>query len=172
MTAMFLALGFALPFLTGQIPAIGRMLLPMHIPVFLCALLCGAEYSVPMAFLLPLLRSLLFARPNLYPEAIAIAFELVTYALAAGLLYRRWRGRLGRLYAALLLAMLVGRLVRTAVEFALLGMAELPIALGIFFTGTILAGIPGILLQLLLIPAVMAALGETGQHRKKEPYGE
>ena len=40
-TAMLLALGLVLPFLTGQIPQIGRMLCPMHIPVFLCGLICG-----------------------------------------------------------------------------------------------------------------------------------
>ena len=43
LAAMFLAIGLVLPLLTGQIPQIGNMLLPMHIPVFLCAIwgYCG-----------------------------------------------------------------------------------------------------------------------------------
>ena len=33
LTAMFLAVGLLLPFLTGQIPQIGNMLLPMHMAI-------------------------------------------------------------------------------------------------------------------------------------------
>ncbi|MDE7019870.1 MAG: hypothetical protein K2P23_03060, partial [Lachnospiraceae bacterium] len=40
LSAMFMAIGIVLPFFTGQIPRIGNMLLPMHIPVFLCGLIC------------------------------------------------------------------------------------------------------------------------------------
>lgn len=37
-TAMLFALGMVLSFFTGQIPQIGGMLLPMHLPVFLCSI--------------------------------------------------------------------------------------------------------------------------------------
>ena len=55
-SAMFLALGMVLPFLTGQIPQIGNMLLPMHIPVLLCGLICGWQYGALVGLILPLLR--------------------------------------------------------------------------------------------------------------------
>ena len=55
LSAMFLALGLVLPFLTGQVPQIGNMLLPMHLPVFLCGLLCGWQYGAAVGFALPLL---------------------------------------------------------------------------------------------------------------------
>ena len=58
LAAMFMALGFVLPFLTGQIPQIGNMLCPMHFPVFLCGLVCGWQYGAVVGFVLPLLRSL------------------------------------------------------------------------------------------------------------------
>ena len=74
LTAMILALGMILPFFTGQIPQIGNMLLPMHLPVFLCALICGWQYGTIMAFILPLLRSLVFGMPPFYPTALAMAF--------------------------------------------------------------------------------------------------
>lgn len=60
LSALFLALGYALPFLTGQIPQFGSMLLPMHIPVFLCALICGWQYGAVIGFILPLTRCLFF----------------------------------------------------------------------------------------------------------------
>ena len=61
MSALFLALGLVLPIFTGQIPQIGSMLLPMHIPVFLCGLICGGPWGALVGLILPLLRSVLLA---------------------------------------------------------------------------------------------------------------
>ena len=110
--ALFLALCLVLPMLTGQIPQIGSMLLPMHIPVLLCGLVCGWQYGAAVGFVAPLLRSVLFGMPPMYPVAIAMAFELLTYGLVIGLVYRRMaqKGAAG-VYAALLTAMAAGRLV-------------------------------------------------------------
>ena len=36
LAAMLTAVGIVLPFFTGQIPQIGNMLLPMHLPVLVC----------------------------------------------------------------------------------------------------------------------------------------
>ncbi len=169
LTAMFLAMGFILPMLTGQIPQIGSSLLPMHIPVFLCALICGEKYAAPMAFVLPILRSLIFARPNMYPEAISIAFEMATYALVAGILYNRSKWKCMRsLVLSLLSAMLVGRAVRCAVQLSLLGMAGMNFSFSGFFAGVIVAGIPGIALQLAVIPSVMLMLHKTKPVRLKK----
>ena len=62
-SALMLALGMVLPFFTGQIAVIGNMLLPMHIPVFLCGLLCGWRYGLFIGFSLPLLRGMVFGMP-------------------------------------------------------------------------------------------------------------
>ena len=56
LAAMFLALGIVLPFFTGQIPQIGSMLLPMHLPVLVCGLICGWQYGTVVGFVLPLMR--------------------------------------------------------------------------------------------------------------------
>ena len=53
--ATFLALGLVLPFFTGQVPQIGNMLLPMHIPVLLCGLICGWQYGLVVGLVMPLL---------------------------------------------------------------------------------------------------------------------
>ena len=123
MQRCFLALCLVLPMLTGQIPQIGSMLLPMHIPVLLCGLVCGWQYGAVVGFVAPLLRSVLFGMPPMYPVAIAMAFELLTYGLVIGLVYRRMaqKGAAG-VYAALLTAMAAGRLVWGVAEVVLLGL--------------------------------------------------
>ncbi|MBQ2191547.1 MAG: ECF transporter S component, partial [Clostridia bacterium] len=65
LSAMFFALGLVLPFVTGQIPQVGQMLLPMHLPVFLCSLICGWQFGLPVGLLLPVVRSMLFGMPPL-----------------------------------------------------------------------------------------------------------
>ena len=176
LSAMFLALGLVLPFLTGQIPQIGNMLLPMHLPVFLCALICGWQYGLPVAFVLPLLRSVTFGMPVLYPTALAMAFELATYAFLAGFLYQRSRWQCIRaLYRCLITAMIGGRLVWGLVQMILLGLAGNSFGFQAFLAGALLNAVPGILLQLVLIPALMVALNRTKLvpfHRAKEPAKE
>ena len=49
-SAIWLALALVLPFLTGQIPTVGSMLCPMHIPVLLCGFTCGWPWGVLVGF--------------------------------------------------------------------------------------------------------------------------
>ena len=163
LTALFLALCLVLPFVTGGIPTIGNMLLPMHIPVLLCGLLCGWQYGLVIGFVAPLLRSVLFGMPPIYPVALAMAFELAAYGLIIGLVYTALHKRgLAALYGSLLVAMLGGRLVWGVAEVVLLGMAGNAFTLQAFLSGALLTAVPGIVLQLVLIPAVMVALDRTG----------
>ena len=92
--ALFLALAFVLPLLTGQVPKVGNMLCPMAV-----------------GFAAPLLRSVLFGMPPMFPVAISMAFELATYGLVSGLLWRKAKHTLPALYAVLLTAMVSGRIV-------------------------------------------------------------
>lgn len=163
LSAMFLAIGMVLPFLTGQIPQIGNMLLPMHLPVFLCGLTCGWEYGLAVGFLLPLLRSVTFSMPVFYPTAIAMAFELATYGLVAGAIYGHSRWKCMRaLYRSLLAAMLAGRIVWGIAQMLLLGIGADGFTWKMFLSGAVFNAVPGIALQLVLIPAIMLALNKTG----------
>ncbi len=163
LSAMFAAIGFVLPFFTGQIPQIGKMLLPMHIPVFLCGLICGWQYGAVVGFLLPLMRSVVFSVPVLFPTAIAMAFELAAYGLFSGLFYEhsRWRCVIA-LYRAMIAAMIAGRLVWAAAQIILLGMSGGRFTGQMFIAGAFLNAIPGIIIQLTLIPAIMVGLNRTG----------
>ena len=165
LAAVFLALALVLPFLTGQIPQIGGMLLPMHLPVFLCGLICGWRYGMLVGFLAPLLRMSLFGMPPLL-TAVAMAFELAAYGSIAGFLYNRSRWQcVVALYRALLAAMIGGRIVWAAVRVIMTGVAQEPFTWQIFLSGALLNAIPGIILQLVFIPAVMVALDRTGMVR-------
>ena len=121
LSAMFLALALILPFFTGQIPEIGNMLLPMHLPVMFCGLICTHRYGAIVGFIAPLLRSLIFGMPLMYPAAIAMAFELMTYGFAIGYLYEhsKWQCVVA-LYRSLIIAMISGRLVWGLTEVSLL----------------------------------------------------
>lgn len=163
LSAMFMAVGLVLPFLTGQIKQIGSMLLPMHIPVFLCGLICGWQYGLIVGLILPLLRSMLFGMPILFPTGIAMAFELATYGAVIGWLYShsRWQCVIA-LYRCMIVTMLAGRLVWGVVQVVLLGINGNGFTWKMFITGALLNAIPGIILQLILIPAIMVALNRTG----------
>ncbi len=163
LAAMFLAIGLVLPIFTGQIPQIGNMLLPMHIPVFLCGLICGWQYGGIIGLILPLLRSALFGMPVFFPTATAMAFELMTYGLVAGLLYSRSKWQCIRaLYRCLITAMLAGRVVWGIVQVVQFGLMGSVLTWQIFLAEAFLNAIPGILIQLILIPSVMVALNRTG----------
>ena len=161
-SAMFIALGLVLPFLTGQVPQIGSMLLPMHIPVLLCGLICGAKYGLIVGAMLPLLRSALFGMPPMYPTAVAMAFELATYGFVIGAVYYRKDYRCTKmLFRAMLCSMVAGRLVWAGAMMVLMGIQGSVFTWQAFTAGAFLNAIPGILLQLFLIPAVMIALDKT-----------
>lgn len=162
-TAMLFALGLVLPFLTGQIPQIGSMLLPMHIPVFLCGLICGGKYGLLMGFVLPIVRSLLFGMPPMYPTALAMAFELASYGLVAGAIYHK-QGYycLRSLLRAMLAAMVTGRIVWGLAMMLLMGIKGGAFTFSAFMAGAVINAIPGIILQLILIPALMLSLSRAG----------
>lgn len=163
LAAMFLALGMVLPFFTGQIPQIGKMLLPMHIPVLLCGLICGWKYGMAVGLILPLLRSAVFTMPVMFPTAVGMAAELMTYGGVIGFLYAhsKWQCIVS-LYRCLIAAMISGRIVWGFAQLFLLGIGAEGFTLQAFLAGALLNAIPGIIVQLILIPAVMLALHKTG----------
>ena len=166
--SLLMALGLLLPFLTGQIPTIGRMLSPMHIPMLLCGMICGWPYGLAVGFLTPLLRSVLFGMPAIYPQAVAMAFELAVYGLVSGLLYARFAKKdLKAIYITLITAMLAGRLVWGLASLALYGLAGNAFTFQMFLAGAFVNAVPGILLHLILIPAIMFGLERSGALRKE-----
>jgi thiamine transporter ThiT len=159
LSAMFLALGLVLPFLTGQLPQMGTMLLPMHLPVLLCGMFSGWEYGAAVGLILPLLRSVLFGMPPIFPTAVAMTFELAAYGAFAGLLYRKLSKTTVNLYVSLILAMLLGRAVWGVASFLLYSLFLTDIFTPqMFLAGAFLNAWPGIVIQIAFIPLLLMAL--------------
>lgn len=155
--AMCLALSVVLPFLTGQIPQIGSALCPMHIPVLLGGFLCGPWWAMAVGMTAPLLRHAWLGMPPLL-TAIAMSFELGAYGVSAGLLYRLLPKKTGSIYTALIAAMVLGRVVWGAAMAVITGVSGTTFTWAAFASGAVLNAIPGIILQIVLIPVLVLAL--------------
>ena len=156
---LLLAIGIFLPFLTGQIQKIGNMLLPMHLPVLLCGLICGWKYGLTVGLILPLLRSVLFVMPVLYPSATAMAFELATYGFVSGFLFSRSKHKsLKTLYMCLIISMISGRIIWGTAQVILLSLGDGVFTFSAFIAGAFVNAVPGIIIQLILIPIIMVSL--------------
>lgn len=165
-SGLCLALCWLLPLLTGQIPKIGNMLCPMHLPVFLCGFLCGPWYGVVLGLIAPLTRSLIFSMPPLFPKALCMAFELAGYGLISGALYRLFPKKNGYIYLSLAISMLGGRLLWGAANYLLYFAGKTDFSLAIFWSSGFLNAIPGIILQFILVPGLVIALKRN--HKMKE----
>lgn len=162
MAALCLTMALLLPFLTGQIREIGNMLCPMHLPVFLCAFICTERWAGAVGATAPILRSAIWGMPMMMPMAISMAFELATYGLVASTVYRRLPKKAWSIYAALLIAMVCGRLVWGAAAMIFYGLAGTPFTLQVFMAGAFLNAVPGIILQLVVLPPLVLALEKAG----------
>lgn len=154
-TAFFIALGIVIPQLFHLIggPTTGMTLLPMHIPVLLGAFLLGPSSGVVIG-MTSVLVGLMIGMPTM-PMALFMFFELSTYGFVAGFLGRNKRMNI---YLVLLISMISGRLVSwTTMKFVI---GVLSIGLPPIF-GTIaiyITGIPGAVLQILIIPPLLNVL--------------
>lgn len=167
LAAMFLAIAFVLPFFTGQIPQIGNMLCPMHLPVILCGYICGGPWGLVVGFVAPLLRSFIIGAPTLFPRAVAMAFELAAYGFFSGFFYRVLPKKKINIYASLVLSMIIGRLVWGFVQIACVGFNASEFGLAAFWAGAVANAVPGIIIQLILIPVLVIVLEKNAMKDKK-----
>ena len=152
LSGLFLAIGLVLPFLTGQIPEIGNMISPMHFPVLLCGFICGAPYGALVGLILPPVRFLLFQM------GLAMAFEMAAYGLVSGLVYSRVQHNIKGIYLSLVPAMVIGRIVWGIAQVVLMGLSGGGFTFQAFIAGALINAVPAIVLQLILIPLIIAAL--------------
>ena len=156
MAALCVALCVVLPIAFHTIPDAGSVFLPMHIPVLLCGLICGWPYGLACGLLGPVLSSLLTGMP---PAAYLppMIIECAVYGMVCGLMLKVLRT--GRptidLYAALIAAMLAGRVV-SGIAKALIFSPGM--AMGVWITSSFVTALPGIIIQLVLIPQVVRLL--------------
>ena len=155
LSAIFLSLAYILPFLTGQIPTIGAMLCPMHIPVILCGFICGWKYGLIVGLIVPILRSLTLGMPPLYPTAICMSFELSVYGLISGILYNVLPKNKLSIIISLLCTMVIGRIVWGTAMFICLQINNQSFTLQLFWSGAVVNSLPGIIIQIVIIPMII-----------------
>jgi uncharacterized membrane protein len=150
-----IALGLLFPTAFHAV-GLGKALLPMHIPVLMCGFLTDPHTGLLVGALTPLLSAFLTGMPVLAPPvAQAMMVELGIYGFLASVLHRR-RGM--RVYPALVLTMVAGRLaygVLGALVFRFLGLGAIPLLYPI--SAGLVAAVPGLLLQLAIVPPVVLA---------------
>ena len=168
LSALFLALCMVLPYLTLQVPTFGSMLLPMHLPVLLCGFVCGPVFGLAVGGIAPLLRSVTLGAPPMMPTAVAMTFELAVYGLLAGLFYKLFPKKIGFVYVSLILAMIGGRLAWGAASYILYGFGETAFTFEIFLGGAVVNALPGIILQIVLIPLIVIALDRAKLLKRSE----
>lgn len=156
--ALCLAIALVLPFITGQIPQVGAMLCPMHIPVLLCGFLCGWPLGLIVGFIAPLLRGALFGMPALFPTGVSMAFELAVYGAVCGLMYRLLPKRIPSIYISLITAMTCGRVVWGIARVVLAGLSGSEFTWKMYLTGAVTNAIPGIAIQIIIIPIIVMAM--------------
>lgn len=168
LSALFLALAYVMPFLTGQVPEIGSMLCPLHIPVILCGFVCGWPWGLTVGFIAPLFRSLTLGMPPLFPTAVCMAFELAAYGAVAGLMHRILPRKKAYIYCSLLTSMIIGRLVWGVAMYVALGINGSSFTLAAFVAGAFTNAIPGIIVQIVLIPILVMIIDNQKIIKKRD----
>ncbi|MDO4816649.1 MAG: ECF transporter S component [Bacillota bacterium] len=156
-TAVCIALCYALPLLFHGVQNAGIIFTPMHIPVFICGLVCGWQYGLLCGIAGPALSSAMTGMP---PAAMlpSMMVELAVYGVVTGLLMKvvRTKNTVADLYICLIAAIILGRAMNAVTKALIFAKGEF--ALGTWVTGTLLVSWPGILIQLVFIPTVVVAL--------------
>lgn len=128
----------------------------MHLPVLLAGFLVGPASGVVVGLLAPTISHLLTQMPPPYAVPL-MSVELPIYGLVAGIAYNRLKLNI---YVALVAAMIVGRIMFGLSLFVLGMFIDLPYTAAKWFStgGAIVSGLPGIALQLILVPILVAAV--------------
>lgn len=159
LSGLFIALGVLIPIFFHTVNLGGPTFLPMHIPVLLAGFTVNPAYALLVGILTPLLSSLFTGMPPIFPMGVIMIFELGAYGFISSIIYRETRENV---ILSLIISLIGGRIVAglvVAVLFYILGTAIAnPIN---FIWGGIITGIPGIIIQLALIPGIMLLLSKS-----------
>lgn len=156
-TAVCIALCYVVPLLFHGVQNAGRVFLPMHLPVFLCGLICGWQYGLLCGLAGPALSSLITSMP---PVAIlpSMMLELAVYGCVSGLMMRfiRTKNTYADLYISLIAALLCGRVVAGLMQALIFSKGAY--SMTAWVSGYVVTSWPGTLIQLVLLPSVVFAL--------------
>ena len=155
-SAVSIALCVVLPMAFHAVQNAGTIFLPMHIPVLLCGLMCGWPYGFICGLLGPLISSLTTGMP---PAAMlpSMMIECAVYGCVSGAMMQlvHTKKPVADLYISMTTAMILGRVLAGLAKSWILSPGTAPFA---WVTTSLVMGIPGIVIQLVLIPLVVISL--------------
>lgn len=160
-SAILVAIGIVLPMAFHMIPNAGRVFLPMHLPVLIAGFVVGPWYGFAVGLITPMLSSLLTSMP---PYAIlpAMTLELGVYGLCTGLFVKKFnvKNNTAKIYAVLITSMLLGRVASGLVNGFIIRAGKY--SMQMWITGSFVTALPGICIQLVVVPLVVNALIKAG----------
>ena len=159
--SVILAIGILFPIVFHFFGIAGAIFLPMHIPVFIGGVVLVPELAILVGLLTPLLSSLLTGMPVLFPITIIMMFELATYGFIVSELTRRFKLHI----ISIFISMICGRAVATLLAYILVLIFDIKLNPMLYIKGAILTGLPGILIQLLIIPILIRTIKKTSRNR-------
>ena len=154
-TAICAAMCVVLPLAFHAIPNAGTILLPMHIPVLLCGLVCGWPYGLVCGLLGPFISSFTGMPPMAVLPGMMV--ECGAYGLVTGLMMKMVRtGRTtADLYISMGAAMILGRVLSGLAKALIFSPGTPAFA---WVPTSLVTGIPGIIIQLVVMPLLITAL--------------
>ncbi len=164
LSGLFVAIGLLLPMIFHAF-GMGSTFLPMHIPVLIAGFALSMPFAIIVGVLTPLLSALLTGMPPLFPVLPFMVFELAAYGAAASLLYRKFKLNV---YISLIGSMIFGRIVSGIAVWVLATFfaAKLPGPV-VFIAGSVTGSIPGIIIQIVFIPALILVLNKSNVLRRE-----
>jgi len=160
--AVCLALCMVLPLFTGQIPQVGKMLSPMHIPVLLAGFLCGPWWALAVGAVAPPLRFVIFGMPAIFPDGTAMCFELAAYGFFCGFLYSKLPKKTVFIFVSMIAALIAVRILWGIARVILSGVSGEAFTWAAFMAGAFIRAVPGIILHIVLVPVIVIALQKAG----------
>ncbi|MCE5284608.1 MAG: ECF transporter S component [Pelosinus sp.] len=154
-SAVSIAFGVVLPMVFHMTGIGGSIFLPMHIPVMIAGLFLGMRWGLIVGGCTPILSCLLTGMPPVIPILPIMAVELAVYGYIGGFLYRN---RQWSIWLALLGSMVAGRAAAACGVFFMVQMVNVNLHPLTYITGAVMQGLPGIALQIILIPMVVSRL--------------
>ena len=160
-TALSIALCVVLPIAFHLIPNGGSILSPMHIPVLLCGLVCGWPYGLLCGIAGPIVSSLLTGMPGA-AYLPALMAELAVYGLVSGKMMQiiHTGNKNADVYISMISAMIAGRIIAGVLNAVIFTGGNY--SLGLWIGGYFITALPGIMVHLILVPALIAALEKGG----------
>jgi len=157
LSGLLLAIGLVLPIAFHAFGGAGKIFLPMHLSVLVAGFLLPPVNAVAVGMLTPFLSSLLTGMPVTFPMMPIMVIELGTYALVISLLNKK---RIKSIYVKLIGAMLAGRIMAGLTVFLMVNLVGLKMKPLLFVQGSIVTGLPGIIIQLIMVPLVVKLLDQ------------